>query len=241
MTTQPASSTKTLTLGEVSAFLGWTPRFVERLAVGGQLPGRKTGGWEFRRDELVDWLDRKLQTLDAARVADLEHQLERDLAPDEAPVTGLTARLTPAGINLALLPGRKAAVLDDLLALAARTGLVRGAPQLRATVLEREALCSTALPGGVALVHPRHPLPAALGAPLLVIGRTLAPVDFGAADGEPTQLFFLVADLDERAHLHTLARLVRLLRGPTLAALLAARTPEEVVTTFARAEAALNA
>lgn len=213
-----------LSLGEVAVYFGWTARFVERLAVTGKLPGVESAGqWRFRREDLVDWLDQKIQTLDARRVAELEFRLESELEAEGLlgrPHPGLLAsRLQPAGIGLDLPVTTKPAILKSLAELAQRTGLVLDEASLHAALLEREALCSTALPGGIALVHPRRPLPATVQDAVLCFARTTAPVAFGAPDGEPTQLFFLVASLEERAHLHTLARLVRILRGFALDAL----------------------
>ena len=41
----------------------------------------------------------------------------------------------------------------------------------------------------------------------MVLGRTIQTVPFGAPDGGPTRLFFLICCQDDRIHLHTLARL----------------------------------
>jgi PTS system nitrogen regulatory IIA component len=41
----------------------------------------------------------------------------------------------------------------------------------------------------------------------LALGRTIQQIPFGAPDGQPTDLFFLIGSPDDRMHLHTLARL----------------------------------
>lgn len=235
-----------LTLAEVAAYLGWTTRFVERLAVGGKLPGREAEGqWRFKRRDLIDWLDQKIQTLDLARVAELEHRLEEELASDTDQPRGvaasLSARLTRETVELGHPAGTKADVLRSLVDLASRSGAVADPELLLASIVERENLCSTALPGGVALVHPRRPLPKALHRPVLALIRTSAPVAFGAPDGELTGLFFLVATLDDREHLHALARLVRILRGEALAALQGAASAGEVIAILKRREAEIDA
>lgn len=235
-----------LTLAEVAAYLGWTPRFVERLAVGGKLPGREADGiWRFKRSDLVDWLDQKIQTLDLAQVAELEHHFESELEkdgllprPHPAP---LATRLHPAGIDLALPAARKTEVLKALVAVAARTGAVADPGLLAGSLAEREALCSTALPGGVAIVHPRRPLPAAIRGTILAFARTLEPVDFGAADGERTQVFFLLAALDEREHLHALARLMRVLRDGGVAAMARAPDADAVLSILRQREHEIDA
>jgi mannitol/fructose-specific phosphotransferase system IIA component (Ntr-type) len=40
-----------------------------------------------------------------------------------------------------------------------------------------------------------------------VVGRPIQEIHFGAPDGQPTHLFFLICCQDDQLHLHTLARL----------------------------------
>src|SRR5207248_8860875 len=83
-------------------------------------------------------------------------------------------------------------------------------------VRAREAMLPTAMDNGVALLHPRRPLPAILGQAFLALGRTDRGIPFGGARGALTDLFFLICSLDDRGHLRTLARLSRLLGDPAL-------------------------
>ena len=71
----------------------------------------------------------------------------------------------------------------------------------------REELCSTGLPGGLAILHTRQAEDYLFESLFLVLGRTVQDIPFGAPDGGPTNLFFLIACPDDRLHLHTLARL----------------------------------
>ncbi|NQX02524.1 PTS sugar transporter subunit IIA [bacterium] len=98
------------------------------------------------------------------------------------------------------------------------------------------SLCSTAMPGGVALCHPRRPIPSAIKRQFLCLLRTATPVDFGAEDGEGTSVFFLLCTPDDRSHLHGLARLARILHGGTLEILKSAVNSKEVVAALANAE-----
>jgi nitrogen PTS system EIIA component len=107
-------------------------------------------------------------------------------------------------------------------------------------VRAREDFHSTAQPGGVALPHPRRPLPAALGESLVVFGRTSSGVPFGAPDRGLTDLYFLVLCRDEPTHLKVLARLARLfLRPGFLDELRAAETPVDARAVIEAAERAL--
>jgi PTS system nitrogen regulatory IIA component len=233
-----------LSLGEVASYLGWTPRFVERLAVGGKLPGIEADGqWRFRRDELVDWLDQKIQTLDAARVDELERKLENELDAEPAPAprpVHLAERMGRGSIALDSRVSTKGAVIKELVALAETTGDLLDAKHLHASLVDREGLCSTALPGGFAIVHPRRPMPFGLRDSIVVLLRTRDPVAFGSDDGGPTDIFFLLAALDDRSHLQGLARIVRVVKGDTLGAIRRAATGSEILAIIKEREASLD-
>jgi mannitol/fructose-specific phosphotransferase system IIA component (Ntr-type) len=101
----------------------------------------------------------------------------------------------------------KASVLRDLVALAEKTSQLNDPKTLVDSLEAREELCSTAMPGGFALPHLRTQEPYLFETSFIVLGRPIQAIHFGAPDGEPTQLFFLICCQDDRLHLHTLARL----------------------------------
>jgi PTS system nitrogen regulatory IIA component len=227
-----------LSIGQLAAHFGWSPRFVEGLVRGERLPAVEINGqWHFRRDEVVDWLELKIQTLGATRVNELEAKLEASLLADGTFRTQrgdrLSSRLPLKGIALDVAVTTKAEVLRALAELAEGTGLVFEKDFLLASLIERESLCSTALPGGVAICHPRRSVPSAIERQFLCFLRSATPVDFSADDGEGTSLFFLLCAPDDRAHLHGLARLARILQGGGLEVARTAASPEafkEVLT-----------
>jgi PTS system nitrogen regulatory IIA component len=96
---------------------------------------------------------------------------------------------------------------------------------------------TTALPQGVAIPHPRRPLPSALGESVVAYGRTASGIPFGAPHGSLTDIFFLVCCRDDRTHLRVLARLTRLfLREGFLESLREADTPGETYERITAAE-----
>jgi mannitol/fructose-specific phosphotransferase system IIA component (Ntr-type) len=110
-----------------------------------------------------------------------------------------------------------------LVALAGKTGQLNDPKTLIESLEAREELCSTALPGGFAVPHLRSQEPYLFETSFLVVGRPIQEIFFGAPDGEPTHLFFLICCQDDRLHLHTLARLCLIaLKTNVLAALRAA-------------------
>lgn len=233
-----------LTIGQLAAHFGWSPRFVEGLVRGERLPAVEIDGqWHFRREEVVDWLELKIQTLDSVRVNELESKLEHSLLADGTFRTRrsdrLASRLPLKGVALDVPVTSKAEVLRALAELADGTGLLFEKDFLLASLIERESLCSTALPGGVAICHPRRSVPSAIERQFLCFLRSAAPVDFGADDGEGTSLFFLLCAPDDRAHLHGLARLARILHSGGLDAVKSATTPEAIKDALASVEGAI--
>jgi len=231
-----------ISIGQLATYLGWSTRFIEGLVRGEHLPGFEIDGqWRFRRDDVVDWLEQKIQTLDQARVTELEDKLESSLLADGTFRTTrtdrLTSRLPLKGIALDVKASTKEEVLKAIATLAEATGQLFDRDHLLASLVDRESLCSTGMPGGVALCHPRRPIPSVIERQFLCFLRTAAPVDFGAEGGEGTSLFFLLCAPDDRSHLHGLARLARTLQGGTLDSLRTAATSEEVLDTLAAAEA----
>jgi PTS system nitrogen regulatory IIA component len=94
-------------------------------------------------------------------------------------------------------------------------------------VLAREHLGSSSLGNGVAIPHPREPIVLRVDQPAVAIYLPATPVPFG--DGQPVHTLCLVVCPSTRAHLHVLAALAAVLRDPEVAALLAARAPDDVI------------
>ena len=98
--------------------------------------------------------------------------------------------------------------------LAATTGLLWDPDKMAQALRDREEMHPTALDNGVALLHPRRPLPTILAEPLLALGITRQGIPFGAGCGVLTDVFFLICSENDRNHLRTLARLSRIITAP---------------------------
>ncbi len=236
-----ASNNESLSIGQLAEYLGWSTRFVEGLVRGERLPGIEIDGqWRFRRGDVIDWLEQKIQTLDSVRATELEAKMESSLLADGTFRTTRTDRLATRlpldGISLSRAESSKDEVLRALVDLAEATGLLLDRGLLLSSLVDRESLCSTAVSGGVALCHPRQPIPEAIQCEFLCFLRTEQPVDFGAENGEGTSLFFLLVAPDDRSHLHGIVRLARILKGGGLGVLKSATTPEEIKQAFTDAE-----
>ncbi len=123
-------------------------------------------------------------------------------------------RLVDSRLVFSSLPGSTwEEILRELANRVGACGLVPDPATLFARLLERERLGCTGLGGGIAIPHCKL---ADLSDVLVAVATTAAPVDFGAADGVPVGLLFLVVSPAHAAaaHLQALARISRLLRTP---------------------------
>ena len=71
---------------------------------------------------------------------------------------------------------------------------------------------------GLALLHSRNPDSYLFETSFLALGRSIQQIPFGAPDGQPTDLFFLIGCPDDRMHLHALARLCLMAQKTTVLA-----------------------
>ena len=102
----------------------------------------------------------------------------------------------------------RAEVLRAFARRLAERGLVQDADALFDKLWEREQLGSTAIGGGIAIPHCKVDR---LNSGVVAVGRTEEGVDFGAADGQPVRLFFLVISPSQAPaeHLQILAAISR--------------------------------
>ena len=107
------------------------------------------------------------------------------------------------------------AVLSEMAGLVAAAGVVPNAAHLADRLLKRERDGCTGVGQGVAFPHCRVE---GLNEVVVAVGLSPEGIDFGASDGIPiTVLFLLLSPRDAAAlHLQALARLTRLARTPGL-------------------------
>jgi excisionase family DNA binding protein len=191
-------------LEEVAEYLHLGAEDVRALARDGDIPHEKRGSrLVFPRAAVDAWASQRILGMGSERVAAYH---SRARAPSAA-AHGLAGLVEDAFMAPALAPRTKASALRDLAAVAERTGLVHDPKALVESLVEREALCSTGLPGGLAIPHPRHHHPWLFARSFLVVGRCAQAIPFGSPDRRPTDLLFLLCCQDDRLHLRTLARL----------------------------------
>jgi excisionase family DNA binding protein len=193
---------------EVARYLHLSRADLDRLVKAQDIPFAKHGKrLVFSKAEIDDWASRRILGLQGRGLADYHQKSShgaRQIVPHEALMPQM---IRPEFIHAALPAKTKASVLREIVALAEKTGRVLDRNALREGMEAREELCSTGVPGGVALLHSRDPSSYLFETAFLALGRTVQQIPFGAPDGRSTDLFFLVGCPDDGLHLHTLARL----------------------------------
>jgi PTS system nitrogen regulatory IIA component len=128
-------------------------------------------------------------------------------------MSGVASFLARERIALDVVAGDRREVLEELAALlGGQDEVVREA--VRDDLVAREWVSSTGVGGGIAFPHARIDF---LTGIRLAFLRTAEPVDFGALDGMPVDLFVAVAGPkpSRREYLSVLSRLAYAFRSPT--------------------------
>lgn len=114
-----------------------------------------------------------------------------------------TAIITGVNIN------SKDEAIEMLIALHNKAGNITDAEQYKKDILARESLGSTAIGDGIAIPHAKSESVGHAGLAAITVPEG---VDYGAPDGKPSNLIFMIAaPLDGDLHLEVLSRLMTLL------------------------------
>jgi PTS system nitrogen regulatory IIA component len=224
-------------IDSLARYLHLLPNQVQRMAERGTVPGRRIGGeWKFSLAEIHHWLEDRIGAADEEDLQTVEGVLNRAARETHSSVS-ISEMLSPAGVAIPLEARTKSSVIDSMCDLAANTGYLWDPEKMAEAVRARENLHPTAMESGIALLHPRRPLPQILAQPFIALGRTYQGIPFGAENGQLTDLFFLICSVDDAGHLRTLARLSRLLGSPGfLEALRFSETPTDLIAEVSRLE-----
>ncbi|MEX2309784.1 MAG: PTS sugar transporter subunit IIA [Pirellulales bacterium] len=198
-------------IDRLAAYLHMMPSAVVKLAERGKLPGRRVGGeWRFSAAEIHHWLEDRIGLSDEQALVQMEGALDR--AADVAAVeqVSIADLLKEEAIEVPLNARTRASVITRMTALAARTHLLWDPAKMAEAVRAREEMHSTALDNGVALLHPRRPMPAILAEAVLALGISPGGIPFGSG-GSLTDIFFLICSTSDHEHLRILARLSRVI------------------------------
>lgn len=152
----------------------------------------------------------------------------------------LTDILQPDCVRVPLQALGKQDAIYELVDLLAEKRQLESRDELRATVWQREQTRSTGIGHAVAIPHGKSKSCKQL---CMAIGKAAAPIDYGAIDGKPVELIFLLCSpVDQTGpHIQALAAISRMLTDPAFrSAVRTAGTSQELFQLIADHEAKLN-
>ncbi|MGQ7388754.1 PTS fructose transporter subunit IIABC [Streptococcus suis] len=132
----------------------------------------------------------------------------------------------------------KEAVIDEMIASLVDKGYVTDFDVFKTGIMNREAQTTTGLGDGIAMPHAKN---AAVKEATVLFAKSNKGVDYASLDGQPTDLFFMIAAPEgaNDTHLTALAELSKYLMKPGFAdKLRSVSSPEEVISVFDTAEEA---
>ncbi|BBA92659.1 PTS fructose transporter subunit IIABC [Streptococcus ruminantium] len=131
----------------------------------------------------------------------------------------------------------KEAVIDEMITSLVDRGVVTDFETFKTGILNREAQTTTGLGDGIAMPHAKN---AAVKEATVLFAKSNKGVDYASLDGQPTDLFFMIAAPEgaNDTHLAALAELSKYLMKPGFAdQLRKVSSPEDVLAVFDAAEA----
>jgi PTS system nitrogen regulatory IIA component len=228
-------------IDRLAAYLHMMPAAVQKLAERGKLPGRRIGGeWRFSTAEVHHWLEDRIGLSDEEGLVHMEGALDNASNADDTEQISIADLLKPEAIEIPLEARTRGSVVGRMTELAARTGLLWDPDKMAEAVRAREEMHSTALDNGVALLHPRRPMPTILAEALIALAISPGGIPFGT-NGKLTDIFFLICSASEHEHLRILARLSRVINDQNfLAAMREAHNPVALHALVAEREATIR-
>jgi len=200
-----------LTLQEVAEHLHLSVDDVKLLVKRREIPHEMTGPRvTFTRSDIDAWASQRLLGFTGGSLAEYHRKTSAKMHNISKDSSIIAELLRPDFIIPALTSRTRASVIRDMVDLADKTGLLNDKSLLLSSIQEREKLCSTALAGGLAILHAQHHEPYLSEDSFVVFAKTVQPIPFGSPDGRTTDIFFLVCCQDDRIHLHVLARICML-------------------------------
>ncbi|SDX42317.1 fructose-specific PTS transporter subunit EIIC [Salimicrobium album] len=109
---------------------------------------------------------------------------------ENKPIHQLEDIMTPELATISLKGEKKESVVDEMIDMLDKAGLLSSKAEFREAIIAREEQSSTGLGMGIAIPHGKSE---AVNEPAVVFGRQSNGVDWNSADGEEAKLIFMIA------------------------------------------------
>lgn len=217
-----------LTIPEVVNLLRVPETTIRRWIQQGEFPCTiRNGNPLVNRTTLISWAEAKHLRLGSSALGKKGNLVSDNL---------LTA-LELGVIHYGFKGDDREAVLRDL---PGQLQLNKISPQkLETLLLERESQSSTALGKGVAVPHPRYPLPISKSQSRVDVFFLSSPIEWDAPDGQPVHTLFLLLSAESSHHLKILSQIAGLLRQAGVEDFLQQAPPQDELLDYIQARTSL--
>jgi PTS system nitrogen regulatory IIA component len=207
-----------LTAKDAAKMLGISEDIVYRWMRNGTLPCyRVRDKYRLNRVELLEWAAARKMTVAT------EYFHSNGIKPPNLLLTGALRR---GGVISDLSCSDKASALRAICeAMPLPKKIDRD--DLNSVLIAREALCSTGIGGGVAIPHPRGPIVLGISEPQVTLAFPRHPINYGALDGKPVSILFVILSTTVHVHLLLLSHLMFALQDKEFRRLLDQRASQE--------------
>lgn len=220
-----------LSVKDIAQLLSVSEKTIYRMIQAETIPCFRVGGqWRFDRREIASWFE-------DTRTFSYKSAPGKVLAGEEGSI--LISEFIRKGGFYYDLPdnGSKEAAIQACLERI-KTGIPQiDTRKLLDSILEREALCPTAVGNGIAFPHPQS-FGKFTEVSYIALCRLERPISFGALDNEDVDTLFFIFPKSERRFLRIQAKLLRLLRDDEVLSLVKkVSSLDEICTVLSRKEA----
>ena len=208
-----------MTIEEVAKYIKVSERTVLDWAQKGDIPAGKLGNvWRFKRTEIENWVNKKLENKKERGLSDLQHLL----APERVLVTDFST---------------KRDIITALIENIGQAPQIKDTEKLEEAIWEREKLMSTGIGLGIAIPHVRIYEVSDIAVSIAINKKEI--VDYQALDDMPVRMVFMVAAAynQHAEYLKLLASISKLLKDePFRDELLSLKNSNEIYSMLTKGE-----
>lgn len=161
--------------------------------------------YRFNRAEILEWATSRRLAVSS------EIFVESEAAG--YPVPSLVEALEAGGVHYRVSGHDKHTSLGEVVQLLRLPEEVDREFLLR-VLMAREAIAPTAVGDGIAIPHVRNPVVLHIDRPAIALCFLDQPIPYGAMDGKPVNILFMIISPTTRSHLHLISKLSFVLRDP---------------------------